>query len=234
MKSVFYISIGCLCLGVLSCSQVIVEQPRFLIVIFDTSSSINQRALDEGKTFVADRLLPLLRGGDKLAVMTISANSFDPQDSGQFYVLQSSPFYLDIKIDSLNAQIVRQAHQTIMSLRIQPKISASDILGSIAKASTYFNEDTLSEKVLIIISDLEENVWRQGLVEKIKLTGVRVYALFASHRFKGITDDFQAYQDKKVYWEKLLHSMGTTNSFIWDDDISRMKMDMLVALLEKK
>ncbi len=234
MKYTILFLIGCLCLGLLACSPVGVERPRFLIVIFDEPSSMDRRALDEGKTFVAERLLPLLQGGDKLAIITINENSFACPDTGRLFTLKSSPFTLDAEIDSLNAATTKEIRQLITSVRIRPDLTASDIFGSLAKAGMYFQEDTVSEKILCLISDLEENVWRQNLIEAIKLTGVRVYALFASHRFKGIKDDFQAYQAKKKYWEDLLHSMGTANSYIWDDDISRMKMDWLIAQLERK
>ncbi|MFH1207653.1 MAG: hypothetical protein V1668_03545 [Patescibacteria group bacterium] len=225
--------LGCIVMVLASCSEPVHQQPKFVIAIFDEPSSMNEQALEQGKVFIDSRIVPLLEGGDKFGIISISGNSFTCPDTGQLFTLVSSPITCDREMDSINSITLNQIHRLISEVRIRPEFTASDILGALARASTFFVEDTLSEKILIIISDMEENVWRPGITDLIKLNGVRVYALFISHKFKNIKDDVQAYTAKKQYWENLLHSTGTANSFLWDDDISRLKMDWLVEQLEQ-
>ncbi len=212
-----------------ACSPTATEPPLFVIIIYDETSSMSPDRLEEGKGFANERILPNLTGGDRIAILTMSESSYLGDATPHYYVLQTSPLYFDKKVDSMNASVLQRVKEYVMSVHIKPAYQGTDVYGSLARAADYFSEDTQSVKILIIISDLEDNVAREDLVRHLQFPGVRAYAMFVSHKFKGFKDDYLAFQAKKKYWEDLLHSCGTLNTFVWDTEISRVNMERVAS-----
>jgi len=209
------------------------EPPRrHYILLFDETSSMNPVDLETAKRLLSDGVISILREGDRIAVLTITESSYTVSEPVVVSRLVVSGRYLDPATDSVNAAIRDAIRQRVASIRISPKHHKTDIYGALARIGILFTEDTLSSKILIIVSDLEDNVARGGIMDQVSFRGVRVYSLFASHTFSGIKDDFLAFRAKKQYWQDLFHKAGATNTFVCDRDTSPLKMDWLVEQIQ--
>ncbi len=213
----------------IGCSEVPPEK-RFIIVVFDQTGSMIAEDLEAGKEFVIEQILPILRKGDLIGIAAVTSSSYGYRYGVEF--LPVSQQYLDMKNDSAVEVKRNNFIQLVRGISIVREYPSTDVYGMLASVSQVFLEDTLSNKYLIVISDMDDNVNREGIMSDVFLKDVHVYVLFASHKFRGIKDDFLAFKEKQRYWVDLFHEAGAVNSFFWDANLSKMKMDWLAKKLE--
>lgn len=197
---------------------------KFIIVVFDQTGSMPKDDLEAGKSYTVKYIAPALTEGDKLGIGAITSSSFGYRI--EVISLPVSKVYLDLGNDKVITAIKDSITARIAVIRICD-YSRTDIYGQIASVAQIFLEDTLSEKYLIIISDMEDNVARENIMDNVSLKGVRVYVFYASHKFRNIPDDVLAWQAKQEYWHGLFHKIGAANTFICDGNLSGFKMDWL-------
>lgn len=197
---------------------------KFIIVVFDQTGSMPKDDLEAGKSYTVRYIAPALTEGDKLGIGAITSSSFGYRI--EVISLPVSKIYLDLANDKVITAIKDSITAKIAAIRICD-YSRTDIYGQIASVAQIFWEDTLSEKYLIIISDMEDNVARENIMDNVSLKGVRVYVFYASHKFRNISDDVLAWQAKKDYWQGLFHKVDAANTFICDGNLSGFKMDWL-------
>lgn len=201
---------------------------HIFFALYDETGSMPPVNLEEGKKYTKEEIIPSMQPGDKFILAKISKNSFDADYVDyKVYSLWESPTYTpDKRTKAHNDSVLKELMADIDSVRVRKENVITDVGGALYKAEQTFSADSLAEKWLIIFSDLENNVVRHL---KLSLKGVRVYALFVSHKYRECAkcDEIQAWQAKQEYWTKTFHKAGASNSYIWDADQTRANMDQL-------
>ena len=187
----------------------------FMLLSACSDSKMNNRAvyllLDTSGTYtnelakaqsIINYLLATLNSGDSIAVAKIDSGSFSEKD-----IIAKTTF--DIRPSTTNDQ------KRLFKLKIDKFVSNikhgsrnTDITGGLLQASDFVNETKASEKLVLIFSDLEEDL-SKGHVRNfpIDMKDIRVVALNVT-KLRSDNIDPREYKKRLVSWQSRVEDGG--------------------------
>ena len=166
---------------------------KAVYMLLDTSGTYT-RELDKAAAIV-NYLLGTLQPGDSLAVARIDTGSFSEKDIVQKMTFDGRP--------SVSTQQKRVFKQNIDTFVKEAKGAAyTDITGGILQAAEFLDETGSGRKVILIFSDMEEEL-AEGYERNIplQLGGVEVVALNVT-KLRGDIMDPRKYMGRLEDWKK--------------------------------
>ncbi len=208
MKNIIKIT---LLLILVSCTDTTTHS-RGVYMLMDTSGTYTAE-INKAQSIV-NYILATLQPGDTLSVARIDSASFSEKD-----IIAKVTF--DRRPSVANEQ-KRKFRQKVDTFAKSVKGSAyTDISGGILQAVEYLNEASPGEKIILIFSDLKEEI-KKGHVRDfpIQLTGFRVVALNVT-KLRSDNVNPTEYIERLDHWEKRVISGGGTWRVI--NDLERLE-----------
>jgi len=182
-----------------ACSETKVKN-RAVYLLLDTSGTYTAE-LAKAQSII-NYLLATLNSGDSIAVAKIDSGSFSEKDIVAKVTFDQRPSTANdqkrlfkIKIDEFVSNVKYGSRNT-------------DITGGLVQASDFVNETNASEKMVLIFSDLEEDL-RKGHVRDfpIELKDIRVIALNVT-KLRSDNIDPREYKKRLVSWQSRVEEGG--------------------------
>jgi hypothetical protein len=147
-------------------------------------------------------VLPHIVPGDTLLVARIDSESYDHENVEALLTLDRRPSHA-------NAQKLELARRLDAFALREFRAPNTDIQGAIMLASEYLNETGAGSRVLLIFSDLEEDLPAGDVrrLEPAELAGTRVVALNVKHLGHDQANP-QAFRERLASWQKVLGAAG--------------------------
>lgn len=188
----------CLMLTLAGCGD---YQPsgRAIYLLMDTSGTYT-RQLEKAQAII-NYLLVTLDSGDSLAVARIDSGSFSEKD-----IIAKATFDQRPSTASNQKRLFRsRIDDFIGSVKAS---SHTDISGGALQAVEYLNETGAGEKMILIFSDLEEDLV-QGQIRnfELPLKGIEVIALNVT-KLRSDNIDPREYLNRVEQWEQKVQSGG--------------------------
>ena len=174
-------------------------QGRGVYMLLDTSGTYTQE-LDKAQQIIA-YLLTRMEPGDAFAVARIDTASFSEKD-----IVAKVSF--DDRPSAANQQ-KRVFLDKVNTFIDSAKSSAyTDITGGLLQASEYLNEQDVGERVIIVFSDMKEDL-PEGYVRDIPLPmdGVEVVAVNVT-KLRSDNVDPREYMDRLAEWQSKVEAGG--------------------------
>ncbi len=179
-----------------------VRPPKVVVALLDETLSFPY--FEESKQKMARVLVPELEGGDQFLLLAISENGFRDKDLLlQVQMPQPSGRHIDPTFRNRLYLARQQVAQAILGLPFL-KYRKTDLKGSLFYAAKLLADSPLTEKHLLVFSDLEDNVAQRIEPKQLRLSGVKVTALFVSHK----EGDIEAFDTKQQRWKEFLTQAG--------------------------
>lgn len=182
-----------------SCSQDNVPNTRGVYMLLDTSGTYTSELKQAQR--VINYILSELQPGDSFAVARVDTGSFSEKDIITRAHFDDRP--------SMANQEKRRFGETINSFvkTVKPS-SHTDITGGILQAIEFLNEANTGQKVILIFSDLKEEL-RKGYVRDIPLQ-LKGFSVIALNVTKLRTDniDPREYLDRLEQWRSKTEGGG--------------------------
>jgi len=182
-----------------ACSETKVKN-RAVYLLLDTSGTYTAE-LAKAQSII-NYLLATLTSGDSIAVAKIDSGSFSEKD-----IVAKATF--DLRPSTANDQ------KRLFKLKIDKFISNikhgsrnTDITGALLQASDFVNETQASEKLVLIFSDLEEDL-SKGHIRNfpIEMQNIKVVALNVT-KLRSDNIDPREYKKRLVAWKSRVENGG--------------------------
>ena len=182
---------------------------RGVYMLMDTSGTYTKE-LKEAQRII-NAVLSKLNPGDSFAVARIDTGSFSEKDIIAKVTFDERP--------SIANQQKRHFQDSINQFvkKVRPA-AHTDITGGILQASEYLNEKAPGEKVILVFSDLKEEL-KKGYIRDIPLVldNFEIVALNVT-KLRSDNIDPREYLDRLEYWQRKVESGGGTWRVINDLD----------------
>ena len=185
-------------LGLAACSEP-APQGRGVYMLMDTSGTYTNE-LENAKNII-NAILARLNPGDSFAVARIDTGSFSEKDIIAKVTFDDRP--------SIANQQKRQFQDDINNFIKNVRPSAhTDITGGILQATEYLNEKQPAEKIILVFSDLAEDL-KKGYIRDIPLVldGYDVVALNVT-KLNSDNIDPREYLNRLEDWRNRVESGG--------------------------
>ena len=195
-------------LGLAACSEP-APQGRGVYMLMDTSGTYTNE-LENAKNII-NAILSRLNPGDSFAVARIDTGSFSEKDIIAKVTFDDRP--------SIANQQKRQFQDDINNFIKNVRPSAhTDITGGILQATEYLNEKQPAEKIILVFSDLAEDL-KKGYIRDIPLVldGYDVVALNVT-KLSSDNIDPREYLTRLEDWQRRVESGGGSWRVINDLD----------------
>ncbi|MBX2811700.1 MAG: hypothetical protein KTR25_07815 [Myxococcales bacterium] len=187
------------------------EHSRAIVVLVDVSGTYADQAPEVVKTIKLG-ILPVMQPGDQLVVARIDAASYE-RDNIEIN-LTLAPRRSDANAQKVQvARALDEFAQKVQSARY------TDVTGAIMIAADYLRGATPDYKMLVIFSDLREDLPKgtRRVLDKNELAGMRVLALNVK-RLKSDNRDPRKYRRRMDGWSKRLRDAGAADFEVFFDD----------------
>lgn len=187
------------------------EYARAIAILIDVSGTYADQAPQVVKTVKAG-ILPSMQPGDTLTVIRIDEASYEEDNI-------ETKLTLAPRRSDANAQKI-QAARSLDAFAEQVKPARhTDVTGAVMIAADYLRDAQPTKKMIVIFSDLREDLPRgtRRVLEKDELSGMRILALNVK-RLDADNRDPQAYRKRMSAWEDRLLSAGAAEFRIFVDD----------------
>lgn len=182
-----------------ACSDTKVKN-RAVYLLLDTSGTYTAE-LAKAQSIV-NYLLATLNSGDSIAVAKIDSGSFSEKD-----IVAKATF--DLRPSTANDQ------KRLFKIKIDEFVSNvkhgsrnTDITGGLVQASDFVNETNASEKIVLIFSDLEEDLSKGHVRDfPIEMSNIKVVALNVT-KLRSDNIDPRDYKKRLVSWQTRVESGG--------------------------
>jgi len=173
---------------------------KAVVLLLDTSGTYTTE-LGQAQRIV-NYLLGTLEAGDSFAVARINSESFTEKN-----IVVRATF--DSRPSTSNAQKRSVLDATQQFIDATTKGSANtDITGGVLQALEYIRETNAAQKVLLLFSDLQEDLQKRQIREfPIDFKGVRVIAVNVT-KLRSDNIDPRDYQERQDYWKHRVESGG--------------------------
>lgn len=173
---------------------------KAVVLLLDTSGTYTTE-LGQSQRIV-NYLLGSLGAGDSFAVARINSESFTEKN-----IIVRATF--DSRPSTTNAQKRTVLDTTQKFINETPKGSAhTDITGGVLQALEYVHEANAAQKILLIFSDLQEDLEKRQIREfPIDFNGVRVIAVNVT-KLRTDNLDPRNYQERQDYWKQRVEAGG--------------------------
>jgi len=191
------------------CSGEAAPTSRGVYLLMDTSGTYTEE-LDNAQALI-NAILAKLEPGDSFAVARVDTGSFSEKDIVARVTFDERP--------SVTNQQKRRFRDQIDAFVKGVKPAAhTDITGGVLQAVEYLNEKNPGSKVILVFSDLEEDL-QDGYVRDIPLTmdGFEVVALNVT-KLRADNVDPRKYMNRLEFWQSRVESGGGTWRVINDLD----------------
>ena len=172
---------------------------RAVYMLMDTSGTYTQQL--QKAQMIINYLLGTLDSGDSLAVARIDSGSFSEKDIVAKVTFDDRPSYAN--------QQKRHFQQAVKSAvgKVRPS-QYTDITGGMLQAAEFLNEKNPGEKIILIFSDLQEDI-KKGYIRNIplKLGKFEVVALNVT-KLRRDNVDPRKYMGRLEMWRKRVESGG--------------------------
>lgn len=187
-------------LGLMSCAQ---ETPRGtgLYMLVDTSGTYTEE-IDKARQII-NVVLTRMDSADAFAVARVDTGSFSERDIIAKAVFDDRP--------SVANQQKRGFRATVDTFVEEVKPSPyTDITGGVLQASEYLTEKQTGEKIILIFSDLKEDL-QEGYVRDLPLAldGVKVIALNVT-KLRSDNINPREYMERLEAWRARVENGGGT------------------------
>ena len=185
-------------LGLAACDEPVAHN-RGVYMLMDTSGTYTEELRKAQQ--IINAMLTRLDPGDSFAVARIDTGSFSEKDIVAKVTFDDRP--------SMANKEKRQFRDTIGQFVKSVKPSRyTDITGGILQASEYLNEKNTGKKVIVIFSDLAEDL-QKGYVRDISLPldGFEVIALNVT-KLRSDNIDPREYLKRLAEWQRKVESGG--------------------------
>jgi hypothetical protein len=175
---------------------------RAVAVLVDVSGTYTDKLPDVSRILRAG-VLPGLRPGDTFLLVRIQEQSY--QDDA----LAIHPVLLDVQPSRANHQKLTLAGDLDRLAGAQKPARFTDISGALLRAGEHLHKSQAGEKVLVIFSDMKEELPKQARrsLEATELAGVDVMAMNVK-RLAADANDPAAYRARLDEWGKRLTAAG--------------------------
>lgn len=198
MKRLISATVMVAALGLAACSEP-APQGRGVYMLMDTSGTYTNE-LENAKNII-NAILARLNPGDSFAVARIDTGSFSEKDIIAKVTFDDRP--------SIANQQKRQFQDDINNFIKNVRPSAhTDITGGILQATEYLNEKQPAEKIILVFSDLAEDL-KDGYIRDIPLVldGYDVVALNVT-KLNSDNIDPREYLNRLEDWRNRVESGG--------------------------
>lgn len=184
------------------------ERGVFLLV--DTSGTYTKE-LDKAQRIIS-YILSRMNPGDHFAVGRIDTGSFSEKDIVAKATFSDRPSEANSEKRAFRRRIMKFANS------VEPS-AYTDITGGILQATEWLNQSTAEQKVILVFSDLKEDVPEGYVRDEVTLTlgGFEVVALNVTKLSSDIVDP-RKYMGRVDAWEKRVEEAGGTWRIINDLD----------------
>lgn len=185
-------------LGLAACDEP-VAQNRGVYMLMDTSGTYTDELRKAQQ--IINAMLTRLDPGDSFAVARIDTGSFSEKDIVAKVTFDDRP--------SMANKEKRQFRDTVgQFVKMVKPARYTDITGGILQASEYLNEKNTGKKVIVIFSDLAEDL-QKGYVRDISLPldGFEVIALNVT-KLRSDNMDPREYLNRLADWQHKVESGG--------------------------
>lgn len=199
MKRLALPSVAAFALLLAGCPQPAPEE-RAVYLLIDTSGTYTQE-LDKAQRIIS-YILSRLNPGDHFAVARIDTGSFSEKDIVARTTFNSRP-------STANRQ-KRQFRKTIDRFIEQVDPSRyTDVTGGVLQATEWLNEVEAEQKVILVFSDLKEDLPEDYVREDVTLdlSGLEVVALNVTKLRSDIVDP-RRYLDRLEAWKQRVEQAG--------------------------
>jgi len=173
---------------------------KAVMLLLDTSGTYTTE-LGQAQRIV-NYLLGTLDAGDSFGVAQINSESFSEKN-----IIVRATF--DNRPSTTNAQkrTVLETTQKFIEQTAQGSAN-TDITGGVLQALEYVREVNASQKVVLLFSDLQEDLQKRQFREfPIDFNGVRVIAVNVT-KLRSDNIDPRDYQERQDYWKERVESGG--------------------------
>ncbi len=215
MKTSTAIAVGLL-LVLTGCGES-VPHTRAVYLLLDTSGTYTKE-IKKAQT-ITNYLLGVLTSGDSLGLARIDSGSFAEKDVISKVTFDTRPSYTNQQKRAFRTKLDRFV-TTVKGSR------HTDITGGILQATEWLNETGAGHKLILIFSDLEEDL-QAGYVRDfaLDLTNIHVIALNVT-KLRGDQVDPREYMDRRSQWQTRVEEGAGTWKVINDLD----RLDALLTL----
>ncbi len=182
-----------------ACSDTKVKN-RAVYLLLDTSGTYTTE-LAKAQSII-NYLLATLNSGDSIAVAKIDSGSFSEKD-----IIAKATF--DLRPSTANDQ------KRLFKIKIDKFVSNikygsrnTDITGGLVQASDFVNETNATEKMILIFSDLEEDLSKGHVRDfPIEMSNIKVVALNVT-KLRSDNIDPRDYKKRLITWQTRVESGG--------------------------
>jgi len=184
--------------GLIACEDQ-TAKTKAVYMLIDTSGTYTQE-LDKAQR-ITNYLLGTLNAGDSLALARIDSGSFSEKD-------MIAKVTFDIRPSTATAQKYQFKRKLDDFVASAKPSGFTDISGGVLQASEFLQETQADEKIILIFSDLEEDLVK-GHIRKftIPLVNIKVIALNVT-KLKKDNVDPREYLKRLDSWEKRVYEGG--------------------------
>ncbi|MDH3211117.1 MAG: hypothetical protein OEM05_01410 [Myxococcales bacterium] len=170
-------------------------------VLIDVSGTYSDKRV-ETVNVIKREILPHMVPGDTLLVIRIDSESYDKENVEALLTLDRRPSHA-------NAQKLAMARKLDGFARREQGSKHTDIPGAIMLASEYLAEVGSGSRVMLIFSDLQEDLpaGSKRALAKDELQGTHVAAMNVK-RLNRDTSDPRVFRDRLAAWEGRVKSAG--------------------------
>ena len=199
MKRFGLILAMCASLGLSACDNQPQSHNRGVYMLMDTSGTYTEELRKAQQ--IINAMLTRLDPGDSFAVARIDTGSFSEKDIVAKVTFDDRPSYAN--------QQKRHFQQAVKSAvgKVRPS-QYTDITGGMLQAAEFLNEKNPGEKIILIFSDLQEDI-KKGYIRNIplKLGKFEVVALNVT-KLRRDNVDPRKYMGRLEMWRKRVESGG--------------------------
>lgn len=199
------------CMIVAACGET-KPNTRAVYMLLDTSGTYTQELTKAQK--IINYMLGSLNSGDSFAIARIDSGSFSEKDIVAKVTFDARPSMANDQKRTFK----RKIDEFISGVK---RSSNTDITGGILQASEFLNETGAGEKIVLIFSDLEEDLVKGQMRDfQIPLGGIKVVALNVT-KLRSDNVDPRDYLNRLDNWEKRVVDGGGNWTVV--NDLERLE-----------
>jgi len=150
-------------------------------------------------------MLGRLNPGDSLAVARVKSRSFSEKDIIAKVTFVKDPLQANAQKRAFRDQVAGFTRE------VKQGSAYTDITGGIIQAAQYLNETGAGRKVILIFSDMQEELDYKTVRDfPIDLSGIRIVALNVT-KLNSDNVDPRRYLDRMAWWEKRVRAAGAAD-----------------------
>lgn len=173
---------------------------RAVYVLVDTSGTY-AKEVDKAQKII-NYLLGTLNPGDSLAVARVRSRSFSEKDIIAKVTFTKDPLKVNAQKRAFEERVAR------LDAEAKGGSAYTDITGGILQASEFLNETGAGRKIILIFSDMQEELDRKTVRNiPLNLSGISVVALNVT-KLRTDNIDPRRYTGRLEWWEKRVKKAG--------------------------